>query len=76
MPGWNIHLEAGNRLANKLKFSAPKRKEFLLGCLLPDINNGYIILDNKQTTFALGKAVQNCHVHKNKILKFYPILDK
>lgn len=42
MPGWNIHLEAGNRLANKLKFSAPKRKEFLLGCLLPDINNGYI----------------------------------
>ncbi len=41
MPGWNIHLEAGNRLAKKLKFSGQKRKEFLLGCVLPDINNGY-----------------------------------
>ena len=41
MPGWNIHLEAGNRLAKKLKFSGEKRKEFLFGCLLPDINNGY-----------------------------------
>ena len=42
MPSWNIHLEAGNRLADKLKFAGKKRKEFLLGCLLPDINNGYI----------------------------------
>lgn len=42
MPSWNIHLEAGERLANKLKLSPVSRKEFLLGCLLPDINNGYI----------------------------------
>ena len=42
MPSWNIHLEAGDRLAKKLKISGNKRKEFLLGCLLPDINNGYI----------------------------------
>ena len=42
MPSWNIHLEAGNRLADKLKLSQSKRKEFLLGCLLPDVNNGYI----------------------------------
>lgn len=42
MPGWNIHLEAGNRLADKLKFSGTKRKELLFGCLLPDINNGFI----------------------------------
>ena len=42
MPSWNIHLEAGNRLADKLKLSGKKRKEFLFGCLLPDINNGYI----------------------------------
>lgn len=42
MPSWNIHLEAGNRLADKMKLSGKKRKEFLLGCLLPDINNGYI----------------------------------
>jgi len=42
MPSWNIHLEAGNRLADKLKLAKKPRKEFLLGCLLPDINNGYI----------------------------------
>ena len=42
MPSWNIHLEAGNQLTKKLHFSGIKRKEFLLGCLLPDINNGYI----------------------------------
>ena len=42
MPSWNIHLEVGKRLAKKLNFSEKKRKEFLLGCLLPDINNGYI----------------------------------
>ncbi|MBR2741729.1 hypothetical protein IKD98_03200 [Candidatus Saccharibacteria bacterium] len=42
MPSWNIHLEAGERLAKKLKLPTPKRSEFLLGCLLPDINNGYI----------------------------------
>ncbi len=42
MPSWNVHLEAGQRVAKKLKLSGQKRKEFLLGCLLPDINNGYI----------------------------------
>ncbi len=42
MPSWNIHLEAGERVAKKLKLSGQKRKEFLLGCLLPDINNGYV----------------------------------
>ena len=42
MPGWNIHLEAGERVAKKLKFTKLSKKEFLLGCILPDINNGYI----------------------------------
>lgn len=42
MPGWNLHLEAGNRLADKLKLSGQHRREFLLGCILPDINNGYV----------------------------------
>ena len=42
MPSWNIHLEAGHRLVKKLHFSGAKQKKFLLGCLLPDINNGYI----------------------------------
>ncbi|MBR2544263.1 hypothetical protein IKF04_03110 [Candidatus Saccharibacteria bacterium] len=42
MPGWNVHLEAGNRLADRLELSQEPRKEFLFGCLLPDVNNGYI----------------------------------
>ena len=42
MPSWNIHLEAGKRLVKKLKFTKQQRDEFLFGCLLPDINNGYI----------------------------------
>ena len=42
MPGWNIHLEAGNRLADKLRLTDKDRKAFLLGCILPDINQGYI----------------------------------
>lgn len=42
MPSWNIHLEAGNRLADQMHLSGKARKAFLLGCLLPDINNGYI----------------------------------
>lgn len=42
MPSWNTHLEAGHRLAKQLKLTGPKRQEFLFGCILPDINNGYI----------------------------------
>lgn len=42
MPSWNIHLEAGTRIADKLKLKGKKRQEFLIGCLLPDVNNGYI----------------------------------
>ena len=42
MPGWNIHLEAGERIAKKLKFTKQSKQEFLLGCILPDINNGYV----------------------------------
>ena len=42
MPSWNIHLESGEKLAQKLHFTPEKKREFLVGCLLPDINNGYI----------------------------------
>ena len=42
MPGWNIHLEVGERIAQKMNLSGKKKEEFLLGCILPDINNGYI----------------------------------
>lgn len=57
MPSWNIHLEAGERLADKMKLVGDKRREFIFGCLLPDINNGYInhpdcIKDHSDTHYA------------------------
>ena len=42
MPGWNIHLEAGRRLSKRIKLPKEVEEEFLFGCLLPDINNGYV----------------------------------
>ena len=67
MPSWNIHLEAGERLAKKLKFSAKQRKEFLLGCLLPDINNGYI---NRVKTTKPHSATHYAYDKKSS-LNFY-----
>lgn len=42
MPAWNTHIEIGKRMGKKLGFSGRKMELFLLGNLLPDINNGYI----------------------------------
>ena len=67
MPSWNIHLEAGTRLADKLKLSGTKRKEFLLGCLLPDINNGYI---NKVKTKKQHEETHYAYDQKSS-LNFY-----
>lgn len=41
MPSWSAHLEAGKRVADQLSIKGKNRQEFLLGCILPDINNGY-----------------------------------
>lgn len=80
MPGWNIHLEAGERLAKKLKLSGQKRKEFLLGCILPDINNGYInnvkiIKQHQETHYAFNqRSSLNFYAeNKQKILDREPI---
>ena len=80
MPGWNIHLEAGNRLAKKLQFSGEKRKEFLFGCLLPDINNGYankvkIKKIHEETHYAYNqKSSLNFYAeNRSKILAKEPI---
>lgn len=80
MPGWNIHLEAGERLAKKLKLSGQKRKEFLLGCILPDINNGYanqvkIVKQHRETHYAFDqKSSLNFYTeNRQKILDKEPI---
>lgn len=43
MPNWKTHLEIGNRLNKYLKFDNKKLNEFLLGSILPDFNNRYIV---------------------------------
>ncbi len=57
MPSWNIHLEAGERVLKKLHFDKKQEKEFLVGCLVPDINNGYInnpqiVKEHEETHYA------------------------
>lgn len=40
MPNWNVHLEVGKRLNKKLNLD---NDLFMLGNILPDINNNYIV---------------------------------
>ena len=71
MPGWTIHLEAGKRVADKLKLSAKKRRQFLLGCILPDINNGYVSevkteIPHKETHYAFDQKSSLNFYEENK----------
>lgn len=43
MPNWKTHLEIGKRLNEQLKYNENDYNIFLLGSILPDINNGYIV---------------------------------
>lgn len=43
MPNWKIHLEVGKRLNESLKYQGEDYEEFLLGNILPDINNSYLV---------------------------------
>ena len=45
MPNWKTHIEFGKRVNKKLKYSGEELELFLIGNLLPDINNGYMIPD-------------------------------
>lgn len=45
MPNWKIHIEIAKRLKEDLNYSSNDYELFLLGSILPDINNGYSIKD-------------------------------
>ena len=50
-------MEAGNRLADAMNLKGAPRQEFLVGCLIPDINNGYInnpktLKEHRETHYA------------------------
>lgn len=74
MPSWNVHMEAGNRLADKLAIKGKKRQEFLFWCILPDINNGYVnhphvLKDHEETHYNYqGDSATNfCAKNESKI---------
>lgn len=43
MPSWNIHLEIAKRLNNKLNYNNEDYKLFMIGNILPDINNSFVV---------------------------------
>lgn len=45
MPNWKIHIEVGKRVNNSLKFEGEDLNLFLLGNILPDFNNRYVVKD-------------------------------
>ena len=45
MPNWKVHLEIGKRLNKSLGLKDNAYQEFLLGNILPDINNSFIVPD-------------------------------
>ena len=80
MPSWNIHLEAGNRLADAMQLKGAPRQEFLVGCLIPDINNGYInnpktLKEHRETHYAYDqKSSLNFYAeNRDKVQQKSPI---
>lgn len=58
MPNWKTHLEISNRINKGYGFEGMELKKFLLGSILPDINNSHV--------------VENISVEiKNEITHFY-----
>lgn len=59
MPSWEIHIQIAKRLNEKLKYKDESLNLFILGNILPDINNCHMIedisenLDHKATHFRL-----------------------
>ncbi len=47
MPAWKVHLEVAKRLKNFFKYNDEEYKLFLLGSVLPDINNAHFINASK-----------------------------
>lgn len=45
MPNWKVHLEIGKRLNKYFNYDKEDLNLFLLGSILPDINNCYIVTD-------------------------------
>lgn len=65
MPNWKIHLEVAKKVNKKLEYDGEYLELFLLGNILPDINNGYVVK-------GISKKLSHTQTHfKNDIDKTY-----
>ncbi len=53
MPSWKTHIEIAKRISEKLNITNNELNEFMIGSILPDINNGYVV-----------KKISNIYSHK------------
>lgn len=84
MPNWKVHLEIGKRLNNYFNYNNEDFNLFLLGNILPDINNCYIVtdiskkLDHTITHFGTYKELNYIsfyNKYKNEIDNKKPLFD-
>lgn len=47
MPNWKTHIEIGKKLNNYLNYNSKDLNAFLMGNIVPDINNSYIVKNIK-----------------------------
>lgn len=71
MPNWKIHVEIGMRLNEYLKYNEEDLNLFLLGSVLPDINNGWIVPD-------VSKIIEHDITHIGSYIdaSYYKFYDK
>ena len=62
MPNWKTHLEIAKKLNEQFKYKQKEYEMFLVGNILPDINNGYIV-ENISTR--LGHDITHLGNYKN-----------
>ena len=69
MPNWKTHLEVGKRLNKYLKYDKKEFNMFLIGSILPDVNNSYIVTDISEK---IGHDVTHIRKQKNpSYIEFY-----
>lgn len=69
MPKWETHLKFGNRLNDYFKYQGLDLELFLLGNILPDINNAYLVKDIKTIlSHQVTHFISDDHMNH---LKFY-----
>lgn len=74
MPNWKTHLKISNRLNEKYSFNKKDFELFLIGSILPDINNSYIVTDiskkiSHDITHFRSKEYPSYILFKNKYKK-------